>query len=111
MCYRMLSSCSVLVGVTDNFLYSGDLVKHGCVMDIEKDLPVVKEQCLSLFSKHNLNTGKPLSGYISPEVSIHGHTYKPGAVLQLNYVEGVPGFGLIRQILIYDSMKFSYRKP
>ncbi len=51
MCYRMLSSSSVLVGNTDSFLYSGDLVKHGCVIDIEKDLPGVKEQCLSLFFK------------------------------------------------------------
>ncbi len=56
MCYRMLSSSSVLVGDAENFLYSGDLVKHGCVIDIEKDLPGVKEQCLSLFSKQNLNT-------------------------------------------------------
>lgn len=96
----------MLVGDTDNFLYSADLVKHGCVIDIEKDLPGVIEQCLSLFSKHNLNTAKPLSGYISPEVSIYGHTYKPGAVLQLNYEEGVPGFGHICQILIYDNMKF-----
>ncbi len=45
-------------------------------------------------------------GYISPEVSIHGHTYKPGAVLQLNYVEGIPTFGLVFQNLIYDNMKF-----
>ncbi len=100
MCYRMLWSGSVLVGDTDHFLSSGDLAKHGYVIDTEKDLPGVKEQCMSLFSKHNLNTGKPLSGYISPEVSFHGHTYKPGAVLQLNYVEGVPAFGLICQNLM-----------
>jgi len=110
MCYRMLSSSSMLGNDAENFLYSGDLVKVGSIVDIEKDLPEVKEQCLNLFSKHHLNIAYPLTGYTSPEVSIHGHTYKPGVVLHLNDVEGVPAFGLVCQNLIYDNMKFFIMK-
>ncbi len=90
----------------DNFLYSGDVVKDGSVIDIEKDLPGLKEHCLTVFLKHHLTVAYPLKDYISPALRIHGHTYKPGIALHLNYVEGVPVFGLVRQNLIYDIMKF-----
>ncbi len=106
MCYRMLTSCSILGNDSDNFLYSGDVVKDGSVIDIEKDLPGLKEQCLTSFLKHHLTIAYPLTGYISPEICIQEHTYKPGNALQLNYVDGVPVFGLLSQNLIYDSMNF-----
>lgn len=106
MCYRMLTCSSVFENDKDNFLYSGDTVKDGSVIDIEKDLSGLKEQCFTLFLKHHLTIAYPLAGYTSPAVSIHGHTYKPGIAMQLNCVEGVPTFGLLHQNLIYDSMKF-----
>lgn len=97
----MLGSSPMLLHHAGNFLYSGDLVINGSVIDTAKDLPGLQEQCLNLFTKHHLNA------YISPEVCLHGHTYKPGIILQLNYVEGgVPTFGLVLQNLIHDTMKF-----
>ncbi len=56
--------------------------------------------------KAPFNAAYPLIDYTSPEVCLHGHTYKPEIILQLNHVEGVPTFGLVLQNLIHDSIKF-----
>lgn len=83
MCYRMLSSNPLLKQPNSDFLYSGDEIKEGTKFNIGLNLPWMKEHCLRLFTKHRLNTADPLIGYMSSEVSIQGHTYKPGAVILL----------------------------
>lgn len=47
MCLKMLSSNPLLGYNTDNFLYSGDLVKEGSEVDIGRSLQGIKEQCLN----------------------------------------------------------------
>lgn len=106
MCYKMLSSNPLLEVGNENFLYSGDTVNEGVEVDVAIRFPEVKEQCINLFLKHSLKVGNPLLVYMSPAVSIHGHTYKPGVALLLSWENFVPVFGLLRHNLVYDEMKF-----
>ncbi len=106
MCYRMLCSNPLLEVGNENFLYAGDIVKEGTEVDIAVKFPDIKGQCISLFLEHNLEVVEPLLAYMSPAVSIKGHTYKPGVALLLSWENLVPVFGLLCHNLVYDQMKF-----
>lgn len=88
---------------SENFLYSGDIVSEGGELLFDEAFPDLKASFQTLA---NLTDDDKTPVYKTTQVAIHGHIYRAGCCLVLEYVEDVPIFGRLHTIVIKDDVKY-----
>ena len=81
-----------------NFLYSGDIVKKTVELPYETDYPSIAPEISQLANNSKV--------YKSNDVCIQGHRYRPGCAVVLKYVNDLPKFGLVKEIVVIQDSKF-----
>ena len=101
-CYSFLTSSGER---SDNYLYSGDYVKEGQVINITEKFDDILREIRLITSDNNISTG-----YEVTELSLHGLKYKLGACLLESWEDNVPKFLSIEALLVVNWMKLAVCK-
>jgi len=101
MCYKMFTG----EGPNMNYLYSGDVVVSGLLVEFDKCYPTLLDSMISVLTLNPAQTSEGLLCYKSPEVTIHGHTYRAGVAVCLSVHDDIPQFALIEDIFVINDVK------
>ena len=104
--YHQLASCYSLLGSdggrSENYLYSGDIVKEGHTVRFSNLYPhLVAEFMLKL------SADQDDSVYDTNEIILHGLKYRPGACLIIDWEDNTPTFTKIEKLFVYAYTKFA----
>ena len=82
-----------------NYLYEGDTIQEGETIDLSERYPQLmdKAEFLGIVTS---------SVYSSSSANIHGHLYKKGCILVLEYDHDDPVFGVLKEIVVADHTKY-----
>jgi hypothetical protein len=88
--------------LSSNYLYSGDIVREGLVINVDSTFSTDIVMKLNLAAGHAIS-----SAYLTTSVTIHGLEYRPGCALVVNYeFDDYPVFVIVRHILVEQSNKY-----
>ena len=85
----------------ENFLYVGDIVKSNnelIQLDVEYPGLVVIGIDTSMV-------------YRAKELIIHGHCYRPGCAVVLDYIDSLPQFAIVKDIVVIQDVKYFVVEP
>ena len=103
--HHQMRSCHSFMDITgthsDNYSYSGDLVKDGNNVDTRQDYPYIFPEICAL-----LQDNSPVL-YQSTEIVIQGLKYRPGVALLVDWTMNTPSFGVILNLYIHDFKKIA----
>lgn len=88
---------------SDNFLYHGDIISEGTNVvfgDVFPDLEVTFRALANAADDDTLHV------YRTSRATIHGHCYRTGCCLVLDYVEDVPVFAKLQDIVVKNNVKY-----
>lgn len=104
--YHQLCSCYAFQGSdgerSENLLYSGDTVKEGKSMNFFTEYPNLRDSFHELVE---CNCDGIV--YETSEITVHGHTYRPGACLLFSWEDSWPQFRIIQKLCVFDHLKFA----
>jgi hypothetical protein len=99
MVHRQIGSSGEL---SENYLYSGDIVQEGELTCMEGRFSPVLISQISDAVGHAVSTL-----YLTNFVSIHGLQYKPDCAIVTDYAfDDVPSFGIVRHIFVDQKVKY-----
>ena len=102
--YHQMSSCYSLMTSdsekSDNYLYSGDIVKEGSTINFSEMYPGLVEEFVNKISQKLDYTVYEMS-----EIVMHGLKYRPGTCLLLKWDNTQLFFAKIEKLFVYDHLK------
>ncbi|XP_022093684.1 uncharacterized protein LOC110980918 [Acanthaster planci] len=102
MCYKQLGSHGQK---TQTFLYSGDTVREGKSVNLHDEYPDAVGSIGAYFGvDHQAENG--VHAYKTSSLTIHGHEYRPGCCLVLDYKDDLPQFGILEAAVVINDEKF-----
>lgn len=103
-CMRFETKCICVTGQAENFLYSGDIVREGQAMTFSVEYPDLLTKLGEILAQLDIDI-ETVELYRSQCAHIHGHEYRKQSCLRLGYVDEVPRFGIVRDIVVYQELK------
>ena len=98
-CYSVMTSDGT---ASENYLYSGDIVKEGISRNFTQLYPNLAYEFVEMISKEERYTV-----YETMEIIMHGLKYRPGACLLIKWDNTQPFFAKIEHLYVYDYEKFA----
>ena len=83
-------------GRSANFLYAGDDVQEGCIIDLTDTYPHLE----AVFENERRQV------YATKSAEIHGLQYRVGCILVLKYENDDPCFGMLLDIIVFEHDKY-----
>ena len=90
---------------SDNYLYSGDMVKEGQQIFFQEIYPTLQEEFMAKIDEQVDGTT-----YETKEIILQGLKYRPGAYLLLNWENSWPLFVQIEKLFVHKYVKFAVCK-
>ena len=89
-------------GRSENYLYSGDIVKEGKSVIFSEMYPNLTDDF-----GNKIGTIENYEVYETTEIIMHSHRYRPDACLLMKWNNTVPIFAKIEKLFVYDYIKFA----
>ena len=104
--YHQMASCYSLMGSygerSENYLYSGDIVKEGCAVKFTDLYPNLTDKfVIRIRGRHDSVV------YDTNEIILHGLKYQPGVCLLMAWENSDPLFTRIKKLFVYEYTKFA----